>query len=283
MNNFRKHQILSVVVLSILAISGINYINVQLTGDKIENNNGIIIAHRGGAGLAPENTISAIKNALGMKIPGIEIDVKMTKDSVVIVFHDKTINRTTNGSGKVTEMTFSELREYSAGLWYDREFEQEKIPSLDEILNLVNGRSKLFIDVKSDSKNTNGIERKIVDLVDRFNAKSWCVILSLDDETLNNFYSLDSTLVLYKSIICDIPLIPILIDSGINWGELTDYKNVNAFSFYNNFVTKKLVSNLHKSGYQVYVWTVNDSTEIEEFFEIGVDGVFTNYPDYNRK
>ena len=98
------------------------------------------IGHRGAAGLAPENTLSSIQKAMDYEMDRIELDLRQTLDGVVVVLHDKTINRTTDGRGQVANMTFNRLRKYSAGSKFSPQYRDEKVPSFKEVLELVNGK-----------------------------------------------------------------------------------------------------------------------------------------------
>ncbi|MFP4698544.1 MAG: glycerophosphodiester phosphodiesterase family protein [Eubacteriales bacterium] len=95
-----------------------------------------IIAHRGASGIAPENTIVSFQKAIDQGAEGIELDVHLTKDEIPVVIHDETIDRTTDGSGYIKDFTFEELNRYDAGNYFDKKFMNEKIPTLEQVLEL---------------------------------------------------------------------------------------------------------------------------------------------------
>jgi glycerophosphoryl diester phosphodiesterase len=100
----------------------------------------MLIAHRGFSGRYPENTLRAFREAMKLPVDGIELDIRRTRDGVLVVIHDETVDRTTFGSGRVSELTWDELRQLDAGAWKGEEFAGERIPRLDEVLELVNKR-----------------------------------------------------------------------------------------------------------------------------------------------
>ncbi|MCB2182514.1 MAG: hypothetical protein KQH63_10840 [Desulfobulbaceae bacterium] len=112
----------------------------------------LVVAHRGASGTAPENTISAMKKALACGVAMIEIDVRLTKDATIIVFHDSTLDRTTNGTGKVRDFSFQELSRLDAGSWFSEKFAGEKIPLLSDILSLLRGKACVNIEIKPPAK-----------------------------------------------------------------------------------------------------------------------------------
>jgi len=118
-----------------------------------------ITGHRGAAGLAPENTLSSVKKALELKVDRIEVDVRQTKDKVVVCMHDKTIGRTTSGDGDVSEFTFSELKKYDAGIGFSEKFRKEKVPNLDDVFELIDGKASLVIEIKDGDELYPGIEK----------------------------------------------------------------------------------------------------------------------------
>ena len=112
----------------------------------------LICAHRGDSQNAPENTISAFKRAIDGQSDMIEMDIRETKDGLIAVIHDSKVDRTTNGAGEVKKFTFAELQKLDAGSWFDPAFAHEKIPSLDEFLELVKGNLIPMIEIKDSFK-----------------------------------------------------------------------------------------------------------------------------------
>ena len=103
-----------------------------------------VLAHRGYSGKAPENTMAAFELALAAGADGLELDVHITKDGEVVVIHDHTLERTTNGRGRVEELTYSELAQFDAGSWFGEEFRGQRLPKLSEVCELIRGTDKIF-------------------------------------------------------------------------------------------------------------------------------------------
>ena len=209
----------------------------------------------------------------------IEIDVHQTMDSVLVVIHDEDIDRTTGGSGMIDELTFNEIRSHSAGRWFDPQYSDEKVPSLQEVLDLVRGRTRLLIEIKGGGKKYPGIEKRIIEAIYSRDARNWCAVQSFHNQTLMTLHRMDSTLSLHKLIMFDLPVLPVYFDKGIQFGGIRDYNFVEAVNLNRRFVSEAFVSMLHRNGFKVHVWTVNDSLEIVRLFQMGVDGVITDFPN----
>jgi glycerophosphoryl diester phosphodiesterase len=166
----------------------------------------LVIAHRGFSGIAPENTIAAIKLAMERGVDMIEIDVHQSKDGVPVVIHDKTIDRTTNGTGRVAAHTYSQLNSFDAGSWFDTAYKEEHIPSLEEVLELIAGTCKLLIEIKHGSSIYGEIEKKVIETVHLKNAQDWCILQSFEDEVLENLKNLNCPLETHKLITADVPI-----------------------------------------------------------------------------
>ena len=119
-------------------------------GDTDESRNKIMnIAHRGASGYAPENTLAAFDKAVEMQADYIEIDVQLSKDDLPVVIHDDTLDRTTNGTGNISAYTLQELKSLDAGSWFDKKYAGEKIPSLNEVLEMYGEKINILIELKS--------------------------------------------------------------------------------------------------------------------------------------
>ncbi|NUM50809.1 MAG: glycerophosphodiester phosphodiesterase [Flavobacteriales bacterium] len=239
----------------------------------------LLIGHRGAAGLAPENTLVSIKKAMELRVNRIEIDVHLTKDNVPVVIHDNTLSRTTNGSGFIKRKAFEDLQKLSAGIKFSSEFNEEKIPSLQQVLECINGKVELQIEVKHGSKRYPGIEKAVLDLIDRFNGKKWCFINSFDTRVLKEFYSLDSTCILHKLFVLRIPVVNAHIDRTLSSGTLNRYHYVSEFGVNYKYVTRSLIEDIHNMGKRINVWTPNDIDSFKRLAEMGVDGIITDRPD----
>jgi glycerophosphoryl diester phosphodiesterase len=237
-----------------------------------------VIAHRGFSGIAPENTLIAFQKAMELGVDFIEIDVHQTKDHVIVVIHDEDIQRTTDGAGLIKEMTYAELQQYDAGIWRGSNFKGQKIPTLEEVLKLVNGKTKLLIEIKDTYNEYEGIEERTLELIERHSAKKWCVLQSFDDFSLERVILMDkrSTFELHKLLEFEIDDLFEEINEGI-------YKYVKAINIDYELLTAELVEKIHAHKFKVYTWTVNKEEAIRKVIEMKVDGIISNFPDRVKK
>lgn len=229
-----------------------------------------IWAHRGASGYAPENTMEAFRMAHHMKADGIELDIHMTKDGRVVVSHDETIDRCSNGTGRIIDMTFKELQSYDFSNHLP-EYANVKIPSLEEVLYYIKNTSMTVnIEIKSGMVNYKGIEEKALSLVEKLGLKKRVIFSSFNHYSLLHIKQIEKTIpigLLYSEAIVD-PYI------------YAEYLKAEAIHpFYYTLALPGIVANCHKKGILVNPWTVNTAEHLAWMFKIGVDAVITNYPD----
>ncbi|MHB8172693.1 MAG: glycerophosphodiester phosphodiesterase, partial [Thermincolia bacterium] len=141
------------------------------------------IAHRGWSGRAPENTMASIAMAIEEpRIQAIEIDVQLTKDGVPVVIHDFTLERTTNGKGRVKDYTYEQLASMDAGEWFSHEFAGEKIPRLEDVLLAVRGKTRLLIELKTARKLYPQLGEKVAQLICRYEMQSEVRVISFNHQ-----------------------------------------------------------------------------------------------------
>ncbi len=235
----------------------------------------IIIAHRGASEYAPENTLSSFEKAIEMGAQIIETDVHQTKDSVLVLMHDLSVDRTTNAKGLIKDKNITEFKE--ASIIFNKTTLTEHAPTLEEAIVLINGRCKLLIEIKKGNDYYPNIERHIVALIKKYNAQSWIsTIHSFDKKTLLNIAKVDSNINLQKLIVFKLPLVSFNFDKHFN---KDDFKNWEGVNVYYKFCSKRLIKKIHKLGKTVYVWTVNNPKKARKLAKRGVDGIITNKPD----
>lgn len=245
------------------------------------NSNPIVIAHRGASGTAPENTLAAFELGIQYKADQLELDVHLSKDGEVIVIHDATVDRTTNGTGKVEELTLADLKKLDAGSWKDNQYTNEPIPTLDEVLKLVKGRSTVLIEFKRGDKLYDGVEQKVIDIVQQNQAESWVVYQSFHPKVVEKLISLQTASPTYLLIVGRMPLLPFYYDDAIRFGSpFSRWKGkVKGINPNERFASKAFINKAHKNGLEVFVWTVNKTEDMNELKARGVDGLITNYPE----
>lgn len=223
-----------------------------------------VTAHRGDSINAPENTIAAFESAITHYADWIELDLKQTKDGVIVVMHDSNLKRTAGINKNIWEVTYDEIKNLDVGAWFSEEFVGEKIPTLDEVIKHVNGRAKLNIELKPTGYEKD-FEKEVIRIIKENNIEEQCVITSLKYNTLKRV----------KEIA---PEIKTIFVSGVAYGNLADLKYADGFSIEQNFITKKLVNSIKNKEKDLYVWTVNNMKMIEKMIELGVDNIITDNP-----
>lgn len=235
-----------------------------------EINMSIIFAHRGASSDAPENTLPAFQMAIEQGCKAIELDVHLSKDEELIVCHDETIDRTTDGTGYIRDQALFSLQQRDAGLWFSDNFEGTRIPKLDEVLEICNDHILINIEIKNIPFIYKGIEEKILTTIRRFGFLENTIISSFDHHALRRVQDLQSNMKL------GILLANHLIDP---WGYIKNAK-LHAYSIHPlyTFVNDEFVQESHKAGYQVFPFTVDDRNVYQGLKLMGVDGIFSNIP-----
>ncbi len=232
----------------------------------------MVIAHRGFSGAAPENTLSAFRKAIEIGSDMIELDIQQSKDGNIVVIHDETLEKTTNGKGKVVDHTLQELKKLDAGSKFRAEFSGERIPTLREVLGLARGRVLVNIEIKNPSHGRYPItelaekalkEVKKAGMMDRvifssFNPFSLEYIEKTEPRARVAF--------LYHRSWSSLP-------------ELTGGREYRVLNLRNIHLTREKVERIRKEGIKLNVYTVNSKAELEQFVKWEVDGIITNYPD----
>ena len=275
----RYFRIIGIIMLGFLALYFIS--GGSNTDDKVYLTNlqrkVAIIAHRGASDTAPENTLAAIRKALLSPVDYIEVDIHQTKDGELILMHDATVNRTTNGQGTIADLTLTEIKKLDAGTWFDSAYQHEKVPTLNEVLEIVKGHKKLLIEIKKgDGEFYNGIEDKTLALIQKHRAQDWCVIQSFYDEVLEKIWQSELAVVTHKLIIGKLPWLPLYFDHRFRWGNFDKYDRAAAINAHQYFASKEFIKYVHNKGFKTFIWTVNDAGTINRVLASGADGVLTN-------
>jgi glycerophosphoryl diester phosphodiesterase len=268
-----KNALLGVGVALTVVFSPFQQANAAETNGELKQVDNV--AHRGAAGYAPENTIAAFDKAVEMKADYIEIDVQRSKDGELVIIHDTTINRTTDGSGNVKDLTFHQLRSFDAGSWMGEEFSGEKIPTFDEILDRYHGKVGILIELKAPELYP-GIEEEVAEELKERNLdkpqNEKMIIQSFNFESMKKINSL-------------LPKVPVgVLTSSI--ADTTDeaLKEFSTYADYFNpsyrIVTKDLVNRVHSLDMKISSWTVRSQEAADFLLEMDVDAIITDYPDY---
>lgn len=233
------------------------------------------VAHRGATAYTPENTIAAFDLAVDMKADYIEIDVQRSKDGELVLIHDTTVDRTTDGTGKVGDLTLEQLRSLDAGSWKGEQFAGEPIPTFEEILDHYHGKIGILIELKAPELYP-GIEEQVAAaLIERNLHKPQNEKIIIQSFNFESIKKMDQLL----------PKVPIGILTS-NRADTT-LEALQEFSTYADWfnpsygiVTKELVNQVHSLGMQIGSWTVRSQEAADFLFEMGVDAIISDYPDY---
>jgi len=224
-----------------------------------------IVGHRGGSAGYPENTLINFRRAVSSGADGVEFDVQMTNDGEVVVIHDEMIDRTMNGRGLVKNYSLKELKELSAGQYFDSKFSCEKIPTLSEVLEVVRLLPIINIELKNFLPYP-GLEKKVIEILDEHSVKEKTVISSFNHQSLKKIQEIDR----------NVKTAALFTAKTINPVE---YVLENGFDALNiQFLTAEpeVVNKAHEYGLDLNVYTVNYYEPALELFQMGVDSVITD-------
>ena len=233
------------------------------------------IAHRGFSGCYPENTMIAFEKALEAGCDGIEFDVHLTKDDVLVIIHDERIDRTTSGTGLVKDYTYEELCRFDASAHFPGPWGFQKIPTLREYFELVKDKKELLtnIELKTGVYEYPEIEKKTLAMIDEYGLRPNIIISSF-----NHF-----SIMRVKALAPDLKVAFLEESWIIAMGAYTKAQGVHCIHpiFYN--LTPEHFAEMKAHGREVNTWTVNEPEDIRRMLALGVDGIIGNYPDRVRQ
>jgi glycerophosphoryl diester phosphodiesterase len=233
-----------------------------------------IIAHRGDSATRPENTLASFRRALEVGADLVELDVQLSKDGHAVVIHDGTLDRTTDGTGKVGELSLAELRKFSAGYpeKFNREFAKERIPSLAEVLLLIRGKARVMIEIKKESvaaSDEDGIEAKVVGDVMQAGMADDVAIISFERRALVRCARLGHEILrgplFYRSEVDEVIAGAREVDAAFVMPE-------------KGMINDALADAAHAARIKVATWVVDDPDELRSLMRFDLYGVGTNCP-----
>ena len=231
----------------------------------------ILLAHRGDLAHAPENTLSSLSQAIQKGADGVELDAKLTSDAHVIVIHDPTLNRTTNGSGKVASFKLDEIRKLDAGVWFDEKFKGTQVPLLEEVFETVGQNKLVNIELTNYSTRNDGLTAKVCELIKRHNNQSQIIFSS--------FFA--SNLKIAAQILPAVPRGLLAMPGLLGlWARSFGFMfgDYQALHPYISSTSREQIQRAHRLKRRVHVWTANTPAEIQQLKEWGADGLFTDDP-----
>lgn len=231
-------------------------------------------AHRGFSGNYPENTMLAFKKAVEVGADGIELDVQLTKDGEVVIIHDETIDRTTNGEGEVSSYTYEEIRKFDASFKFRGKYGINSIPTLKEYFEYIKDKNIVTnIELKTGVKEYLGIEDKVWNLIQEYNLQEKVIISSF------NHYSI----LRMKNIAPNLKYGLLSETWIINAGKYTKEIGVQCYHPYFPNMTREIVEEIKSHGIEINTFTVNKEKDIRDMIEKGIDIIIGNYPDLAKQ
>ncbi|MCM0650814.1 glycerophosphodiester phosphodiesterase [Clostridium swellfunianum] len=231
-------------------------------------------AHRGASGYYPENTMLAFQKAVEMGCEGIETDVQLTKDGVLVLCHDELVDRTTDGKGLISEINYKDIEKLDAAKLWGGRFKDVKIPTLEELLGYVKNKDIVVnLELKNSIIDYKNLEKLVIDMIDKYNLKEKVIISSFNHYSILRCKAIDCTLKLGLLYSCRI----------FQPGKYASELGVSAVHplFYSLDETTVREIKEHKLAINTY--TVNDEKYMRELIKLGIDGIITNYPDKLKK
>lgn len=241
----------------------------------------LVIGHRGASGYAPEHTFPSWDLAIEFGVDYIEQDLQMTRDGILVVMHDPTLDRTTSGAGDVIAHTLEEIKELDAGAWFNARFAGATVPALREVFERYGAKANYYIETKNPEE-APGMEEKLLELINEFGLRESAVS---NWQVLIQSFSRDSLLKI-KAMDPQLPLIQLIgkdYSSAQIQERLADIRSYAVGIGPSRFsVDAALVDAAHSSGLHVHPYTVNEPEEMARLIALGVDGMFSDFPDRVR-
>ncbi len=235
-----------------------------------------VIGHRGACAYAPENTLASIHAAADLGVEWVEMDVKLTRDHVPVIFHDDDLSRCTSGSGLVADTDFRDIRELDAGAWFGESFMGEKIPTLEEALNAVIDRG---LGLNLEIKPCPGREVETAEIALDFATRIWPddapppLISSFSHVSLEN--AMDMMGEWPRGLLID--------DYFEQWQDIAAHLDAHTININGRTLTPERLEEYLSPGKPVLAYTINDPAMARELLEAGITGVFSDCPDIIRE
>lgn len=237
-----------------------------------------VIAHRGASFYAPENTMAAFEKAVEMRADMIELDITLTKDGEIVILHDEDLKRTTNGSGIAHRMPLKELQKLDVGSWYSEKFREERIPTLETVLEWAKDKISLNIEIKPEAVTDDvegGIEEKALQLVQKYGMEKYVIFSSFDLRAVERI----------KKAAPRVPAAVLYHYSTAGKKGPVDLVNncrADGFNIDRRYLSNRWINELNENNIPIWVYTVNKESQMKSLIRRGVSGIFTDRPDLLR-
>lgn len=236
----------------------------------------LILAHRGASTQAPENTLAAFELALKHGAHGVELDAKLSADGEVVVLHDDSVDRTTNGQGRVSHLNLTALRELDAGSFFSEQFSGEKIPTLAEVFETIGTRAIINVELTNYKTPRDGLADRVCELVRRHRLEESVLFSSFFPSNLKRT----------RSLLPDTPCGLLALGGWLGWWSRSFGFNFGDFQALHpglRDTTPQQVARVHRLNRLINVWTVNNPEDMRRLIDWGVDGIITDSPQLAMK
>jgi len=228
----------------------------------------LVFGHRGARAYAPMNTLPSFELAIDQGAVGVELDVRMTADHKLVIIHDSTVNRTTNGQGNVSDLTFRQIRAFDAGHWFDSRFDGAQIPTLDEVFEAIGQRVWIDIEIKAETVVPKHVEQMVAQSIARFGLQERVMVSSFNPIVLRNFRG----------------VMPEIMLGFLHDADRPFFLQSPEFRFEcdvprHDWITPRYMDWANANGLTVSTWTVNDPERAVELRDLGVKVIITDQPD----
>ncbi|MCP4293408.1 MAG: hypothetical protein GY780_16400 [bacterium] len=223
-------------------------------------------AHRGSSAYAPENTRAAFELAIEQGASMIELDIQQTADDQLVLFHDEDLGRTSSGTGPLWKQDLANLRKLDVGHWFDARFGGEKILSLEETISDFANRVTLNVELKIHGRERD-LEEVLVEKISGIENIGNCLFTSFGHDTIDRLRNIDPTLRLGY-----------IVGKG-QWQDGFLERKINVLCLERTLATADRMRLIHSAGKKVFVWTVNEKSEMVEKIQAGADAIISNFPD----
>lgn len=262
-----RKQRLPVMFMGIFAAVLVAFFALNVVQNSVIMNSGSdydfeLLAHRGASTAAPENTLEAFQAAINQYADWVELDVRQTADGILVVSHDENLKRTCGVDVNICDVNYDDIKDFDHGSWFSPEFASSRVCTLEEALQLCEGKVKMNIELKPDSK-SHGMEQQTIELIKANGMTDESAIACLDYAVLDTVKEID-------------PDIKTIFNMTIAYGEISQLDAVDIYSVDEACITSKLVKDVHNSGKVIYAWTVNDTSNMQNMVSLGVDGMLTD-------
>ena len=227
----------------------------------------IIVAHRGAAGAAPENTLASFRQAIKDKTDWIELDVQESSDGKIVVMHDSDFMKLAGKDIKVWDATQAQMGDIDIGSWFDPSFSSEYVPTLREVLAMSKGKAGVVIELKYYGHDEQ-LEQRVIDIVEEMDMVNEIAIMSLKYDAVKKVRALR-------------PKWTVGLLSATAIGDLSQL-DADFLAVAMGMASGGFIRRAHEAGKQVFVWTVNDPVSMSRMISLGVDGIITDEPEMAR-